>query len=119
MSKKHSSTVSRRQVTRQPPRKKPRRRPDKPREQQLTDEQLGKYSYLNEFEKQTGVSKVYVVLGLGAMYFFLVFFNVAAEFLVNTIGFIIPAYYSLNALFTAGTADDTQWLTVCFLFLRG
>lgn len=52
--------------------------------------------------------KVYVVLGLGVLYFFLVFFNIAAEFLVNTIGFIVPAYYSLHALFTAGSADDTQ-----------
>jgi receptor expression-enhancing protein 5/6 len=46
------------------------------------------------------------------MYFFLIFFNVAAEFLVNTVGFIVPAYYSLHALFTSGAADDTQWLTV-------
>jgi receptor expression-enhancing protein 5/6 len=83
------------------------------------DKELSKYQYLNEFEKQTGVQKVYVVLGLGALYFFLVFFNVAAEFLVNTIGFVIPAYYSLHALFTAGTADDTQWLTywVVYAFL--
>src|SRR5690349_6639539 len=81
--------------------------------------QLSKYSYLNEFEKQTNVSKVYVVLGLAAVYFFLIFFNVAAEFLVNTIGFVIPAYYSLHALFTAGTADDTQWLTVrCLCLVR-
>jgi receptor expression-enhancing protein 5/6 len=74
---------------------------------------------MNDFEQQTGVSKVYVVLGLGALYFFLIFFNVAAEFLVNTIGFAIPAYYSLHALFTAGSADDTQWLTywVVYAFL--
>lgn len=52
--------------------------------------------------------KVYVVLGLGALYFFLVFFNIAAEFLVNTIGFVLPAYYSLQALFTSKTTDDTQ-----------
>jgi hypothetical protein len=73
--------------------------------------QLGKYKVLNDFEQQTSVPKVYVVLGLGALYFFLVFFNIAAEFLVNTIGFAIPAYYSLNALFSANTVDDTQWLT--------
>jgi receptor expression-enhancing protein 5/6 len=78
----------------------------------LTLAQLGKYQYMNEFEKQTGVSKVYVVLGLAALYFFLIFFNIGAEFLVNTIGFVLPAYYSLNALFTSGSADDTQWLTV-------
>jgi hypothetical protein len=54
------------------------------------------------------VPKVYVVLGLGALYFFLVFFNIAANFLVNTIGFAIPAYYSLEALFTTKSSDDTQ-----------
>jgi len=48
------------------------------------------------------------VLGLGALYFFLVFFNIAANFLVNTIGFAIPAYYSLDALFTTSSTDDTQ-----------
>jgi hypothetical protein len=70
--------------------------------------QLSKYPALNNFEKQTNVPKVYVVLGLGALYFFLVFFNIAANFLVNTIGFAIPAYYSLEALFTTKSSDDTQ-----------
>jgi receptor expression-enhancing protein 5/6 len=65
------------------------------------------------------VPKVYVVLGLGALYFFLVFFNIGANFLINTIGFAIPAYYSLDALFSHGSADDTQWLTywVVYAFL--
>jgi receptor expression-enhancing protein 5/6 len=59
------------------------------------------------------------VLGLGALYFFLVFFNIGANFLINTVGFAIPAYYSLDALFTTGSADDTQWLTywVVYAFL--
>jgi receptor expression-enhancing protein 5/6 len=65
------------------------------------------------------VPKVYIVLGLGALYFFLVFFNIGANFLTNTVGFAIPAYYSLDALFSPGTADDTQWLTywVVYAFL--
>ena len=42
------------------------------------------------------------------IYFFLVFFNIAGEFLVNLAGFLLPGYYSLQALFTEGTADDTQ-----------
>ncbi len=42
------------------------------------------------------------------MYFFLIFFNIAGEFLVNTAGFIIPGYYSMAALFSSGKADDTQ-----------
>lgn len=70
--------------------------------------QLSKYPVLNNLERQTSVPKVYVILGLVGVYTFLVFFNIAGEFLVNLAGFIIPGYYSLNALFTAGKADDTQ-----------
>jgi len=83
------------------------------------DKELSKYPALNNFEKQTSVPKVYVVLGLGALYFFLIFFNIAGEFLVNTAGFVLPAYYSLNALFSASKVDDTQWLTywVTYAFL--
>jgi receptor expression-enhancing protein 5/6 len=47
-------------------------------------------------------------LGLAGLYFFLIFFNIAGEFLVNIAGFIIPGYYSLNALFSASKVDDTQ-----------
>lgn len=49
-----------------------------------------------------------MVLGLVGVYFFLVFFNIAGELLVNFAGFLIPGYYSLQALFTPGTRDDTQ-----------
>lgn len=58
--------------------------------------------------------KVYAVLGLVGIYVFLVFFNIAGSFLVNFAGFIIPGYYSLQALFTTNTADDTQ---VCWLLV--
>jgi hypothetical protein len=75
--------------------------------------QLSKYPALNNFEKQTSVPKVYMILGLAGLYFFLIFFNIAGEFLVNIAGFIIPGYYSLEALFSASKVDDTQWLTVC------
>ncbi|KAF2490574.1 hypothetical protein BU16DRAFT_470024 [Lophium mytilinum] len=83
------------------------------------DKQLSQYEVLNNFEKQTSVPKVYVILGLGALYFFLIFFNIAGEFLVNIAGFVIPGYYSLNALFSASKVDDTQWLTywVTYAFL--
>lgn len=70
--------------------------------------QLSKYPALNNFEKQTSVPKVYAILGLAGLYFFLIFFNIAGEFLVNIAGFIIPGYYSLNALFTTSKVDDTQ-----------
>jgi receptor expression-enhancing protein 5/6 len=77
--------------------------------------QLSKYPALNNFEKQTNVPKVYVFLGLVGLYFFLVFFNIGGEFLVNFAGFIIPGYYSLEALFSTSKVDDTQWLTVRLL----
>ncbi len=32
---------------------------------------------------------------------------------MNTAGFALPAYWSMEAIFTMGKADDTQWLTVC------
>ncbi len=63
---------------------------------------------LNDFEKQTSVPKVYAFLGLVGIYFFLVFFNIAGEFLVNFAGFLIPGYFSLEALFSTSTTDDTQ-----------
>lgn len=83
------------------------------------DKELSRYPALNNFEQQTGAPKVYVILGLGALYFFLVFFNLAGEFLVNFAGFILPGYYSLEALFSSRKQDDTQWLTywVVYAFL--
>ncbi|KAJ5104964.1 hypothetical protein NUU61_002311 [Penicillium alfredii] len=83
------------------------------------DKELSKYPILNNLERQTSVPKVYAILGLVGVYFFLVFFNIAGEFLVNFAGFLIPGYYSLQALFTSTTTDDTQWLTywVVYAFL--
>lgn len=63
---------------------------------------------LNDFEKQTSIPKVYAFLGLVGIYFFLVFFNIAGEFLVNFAGFLVPGYYSLGALFSTTKSDDTQ-----------
>lgn len=70
--------------------------------------QLSKYPILANLERQTNVPKVYAILGLVGIYFFLVFFNFAGEFLVNFAGFLLPGYYSLQALFTSNTQDDTQ-----------
>jgi receptor expression-enhancing protein 5/6 len=74
--------------------------------------QLSKYPALNNLEKQTSVPKAYAVLGLGALYFFLIVFNLGGQLLTNVAGFVIPGYYSLSALFSANKEDDTQWLTV-------
>jgi receptor expression-enhancing protein 5/6 len=76
------------------------------------DKELSKYPALNNIEKQSGVPKAYAAIGLAALYFFLVVFNLGGQLLTNFAGFIIPGYYSLQALFTSNTKDDTQWLTV-------
>jgi len=83
------------------------------------DKELSKYPALNNLERQTSVPKVYAILGLVGVYVFLIFFNIGGAFLVNIAGFIIPSYYSLNALFSASKVDDTQWLTywVVYAFL--
>jgi len=83
------------------------------------DKELSKYPALNNLEKQTNVPKVYVIGGLGFVYFFLIFLNYGGQLLTNLAGFIIPGYYSMNALFTVSKVDDTQWLTywVVFAFL--
>jgi receptor expression-enhancing protein 5/6 len=60
------------------------------------------------------VPKAYAVIGLIALYFFLIVFNLGGQLLTNIAGFIIPGYYSLEALFTTTKTDDTQWLTVSY-----
>jgi len=81
-----------------------------------SDGQLGKVNSLTTLEKKTGVPKVYVAGGVAAVYFIGVLFNIGAAFLVNTVGFVIPGYYSLAALLTTTTTDDVQWLTYWVVF---
>jgi len=83
------------------------------------DKELSKYPVLNNLEKQTSIPKSYAILGLVSCYFFFIFFNIGGQLLVNFAGFVIPGYYSLEALFSVGKTDDTQWLTywVVYAFL--
>ena len=67
---------------------------------------------LNDLERQTSVPKVYAFLGFVGLYFFFIFFNFGGQILTNIAGFVIPGYYSLEALFSTSKVDDTQWLTV-------
>ncbi|CAG8959524.1 hypothetical protein HYALB_00003257 [Hymenoscyphus albidus] len=80
------------------------------------DKELSKYPLINNLEKQTSVPKAYAVLGVVATYFFFVLFNIGGQLLTNFAGFVIPGYYSLEALFSVGRTDDTQWLTYWVVF---
>lgn len=77
---------------------------------------------LHLFEHHTGLPRSYAVIVAGIVYLVLVFLNIAGigELLSNIAGFVVPAYYSLVALETASTADDTALLTywVVFAFLN-
>ncbi|KAK4458845.1 TB2/DP1, HVA22 family-domain-containing protein [Cladorrhinum samala] len=80
------------------------------------DKELSKYPVLVNLEKQTSVPKAYGVIGLVALYFFMIVFNLGGQLLTNVAGFVIPGYYSLGALFSANKHDDTQWLTYWVVF---
>jgi len=80
------------------------------------DKELSKYPVLNKLEAQTSVPKAYVFLGVIATYFFFIFFNIGGQLLTNVAGFVIPGYYSLEALFSINKTDDTQWLTYWVVF---
>ncbi|KAJ5042987.1 uncharacterized protein L3040_004376 [Drepanopeziza brunnea f. sp. 'multigermtubi'] len=82
----------------------------------LIDKELSKYEVLNNLEKQTSIPKTYAFLGAVATYFFFIFFNIGGQLLTNVAGFVIPGYYSLEALFSMGKSDDTQWLTYWVVF---
>lgn len=77
---------------------------------------------LSQFESSTKLPRSYAILGLGALYFVLIFVNLGGigQLLSNFAGFVIPGYYSLVALSTTQTNDDTQLLTywVVFAFLN-
>lgn len=74
--------------------------------------QLAKYPSIVNLERTTGVPKAYAVVGAASLYLFLILLNLGGQLLTNMAGFVIPGYYSMAALFTSNSDDDTQWLTV-------
>jgi len=82
----------------------------------LLDKELSKYPALNNLEKTTNIPKAYAVVGVAALYFFAIVFNLGGQLLTNIAGFVLPGYYSLEALFSVSKADDTQWLTYWVVF---
>ncbi|EGW32906.1 uncharacterized protein SPAPADRAFT_135616 [Spathaspora passalidarum NRRL Y-27907] len=77
---------------------------------------------LHHFESNTGLPRSYFVIGFTLFYFIMIFVNVGGlgQLLSNIVGLVIPGYYSLLALQTKTTKDDTQLLTywVVFAFLN-
>jgi len=80
------------------------------------DKELSKFPALNHLEQQTGIPKVYVAVGVSSLVLILVFFNIWASLLTNLLGFVYPAYASIQAVESPGKEDDTQWLTYWVVF---
>ncbi|GAA5940588.1 HVA22/TB2/DP1 family protein [Sporobolomyces koalae] len=80
------------------------------------DKELSKYPALNRLEQQTSVPKAYGVIGVASVFVTCVFFNIAAGFLSNLLGWALPAYFSIKALESPGHQDDIQWLTYWVIF---
>ncbi|RLV89227.1 Protein YOP1 [Spathaspora sp. JA1] len=77
---------------------------------------------LHHFEEQSGLPRSYFVIPFSLIYFVMIFVNAGGlgQLLSNIVGLVIPGYYSLLALQTKSTKDDTQLLTywVVFAFLN-
>ncbi|CDR87318.1 related to YOP1-Ypt-interacting protein [Sporisorium scitamineum] len=80
------------------------------------DKELSRYPALKKFEQTVPVPKAYAAIGAFGIFTLFVFFNIAAGFLTNLIGFFIPAYFSLKALESPQPQDDIQWLTYWVVF---
>lgn len=75
----------------------------------LTNKLLDSPIVLN-IENKTNLNRKFI---LGIMYTFLltIFYNfLGLDFIVNSVGFIYPAYYSFKSLNTKTDYDDKQWL---------
>ncbi|CAN6605542.1 protein Yop1p [Trichomonascus vanleenenianus] len=77
------------------------------------DKELERYPTIKNLERQTGIPKSYSLIGFLGVYFLLIFLNVGGigQLLANIATLVVPGYYSLIALETRGTADDTHYLT--------
>ncbi|ORY24795.1 TB2/DP1, HVA22 family-domain-containing protein [Naematelia encephala] len=82
------------------------------------DAELAKYPLLRDFEAKTRVPKAYGVLGLSSSAVVLIFFNIfgLAQPMSNLIGWVLPAYLSIQAIESPGSNDDKQWLTYWVVF---
>lgn len=75
--------------------------------------EASKSQFLGRMEQQTGVSKSYQLGGFAGVYLLMVFLNVGGigQLFANLAAVALPGYYSLKALETPGSRDDTQFLT--------
>ncbi|TFJ80395.1 hypothetical protein NSK_008267 [Nannochloropsis salina CCMP1776] len=74
------------------------------------NEDLEKVEILQKAEETIRVPKLYIVLALTLMGLSLFMFNAGAQFIVNVVGFVFPAYASFRALEAGDQAEGKIWL---------
>ena len=62
------------------------------------------------------VPKEYLVLGGASVFVFLIFFGVGAGVLCSIVGFVYPAFQSLEAIENKNKGDDIQWMIYWVIF---
>jgi len=73
-------------------------------------------SPLDLLEQKTGVSRVYIVIGVTVSCVLYLIFGYAAQLLCNAISVAYPAYISIRAIESSCKIDDTKWLTYWVLY---
>lgn len=73
-------------------------------------------AYIEKAEKLSGVKRIYLAQGFIAFLALYLIIGSGAQFICNLIGFVYPAYKSLNALETDQGDDDKKWLTYWVVF---
>ena len=82
------------------------------------DNEFGNTNFVQKLEKKTNIPRNYLFSGFLSFYLLMSFLNLGGigEILSDIVGSAIPTYYSIRAIKTNDTRDDTQLLAYWIIF---
>ncbi|CDS06688.1 hypothetical protein LRAMOSA09215 [Lichtheimia ramosa] len=80
------------------------------------DRSLSQYKCMRDAEEKLHIPKVFIALGGALILFLVAYFNIAGELFTDLIGWIYPAYASLQSIEISSRSAKRQWLTYWILF---